>query len=159
MRNGLRLIGGTSFQVIDAPPDAVWRAVMDIGRWTHFVPQAVETRSVSRRGHHQTVFVRHVQGPVDASYYLRLQAANETRMARFRVDGTRPHDIREGWGFFIVAPFGETKSMVTFGVMADVGSGLITGLVRPRVHEWMLRIPDQLKEWVEGSGRRHYVGS
>ncbi|MEM9191759.1 MAG: SRPBCC family protein [Myxococcota bacterium] len=155
-RGELRLIGGTSYQVIDAPPEMVWRAVSDIPRYTRFIPQVVESRSVSRRGPRHNVYIRHEQGPVSASYHVNLTLAEDQRTAEFRVDSTRPRDIREGWGFFTVRPFGESKCIVTFAVLADVGSGLISGLVRPRVHEWMMRVPAQLKAYVEGSGRSRY---
>ena len=157
MRDGLRLIGGTAFQVINAPPEVVWRAVMDIERWNRFVPQVVESRTVSSASGRKTIYLRHEHGPVEAAYHLRLTHMDSQRMAQFRLDRTRRNDLREGWGFFIVAPFGNGKTMITFGVMADVGSGIITGLVRPTVHEWMLRIPQQLKSWVEGAGRRRYA--
>jgi hypothetical protein len=156
-RGDLRLIGGTAFQVVDAPPDAVWRAVMDIPAWRRFVPQVTVARVVAEGRSQRTIYLRHAQGPVEADYHLNLRYSSETHMAQFRLDKTRPHDIREGWGFFIVSPFGDGQSILTFGVMVDVGSGVMTGLMRPALHQWMLRVPEQLKNFIEGSGRRRYV--
>jgi hypothetical protein len=40
---------------------------------------------------------------------------------------------------------------VSLAILADVGEGLIAGLVRKNVHEWMLRVPEQLKKFVESN--------
>jgi len=153
----LRLIGGTSYQVIDAPVSAVWSAVRDVGHYRRFIPQATESRLVSSEDERRLVRIRHKQGPVEASYYMRVQFSSGQRMARFWVDRSLPHSIRDGWGFFNVRSHRNGKSLLTFGVLADVGSGFLSGLVRPRIHEWMLRVPDEFRKWVEGPGRRRYA--
>lgn len=153
VRGELRLIGGTSWQVVDAPPDAVWEAVTDTDDYTRFLPRVVESRVVRRRDAQRLVYLRHAQGPIEASYTVRIDFMPRQRMARFRIDPARSESIRDGWGFFIVQPFGDDRAMVTFGILADVGSGMVTGLVRPAVHEWMLRVPEELKKHVERSRR------
>lgn len=152
-RGELRLVGGTSWQVVDAPPDVVWAAVTDTDDYTAFLPRVVESRIVRERETRRLVFLRHRQGPIEASYTVRIDFMPSQRMARFRIDTTRPSAIRDGWGFFAVQPFGDDRSMVTFGIMADLGSGMLTGLIRPRVHEWMLRVPEELKKHVERERR------
>lgn len=148
-RGELRLIGGTSYQVVDAPPEEVWEAVMDTANYTEFLPKVVISRTVRERPGQRLVYIEHRQGPIAASYHVRIELMPQRRMARFRIDTSRPHSVTDGWGFFIVQPFGDDRSMVTFGIMADVGSGVVSGLVRPRVHEWMLRVPGELKKYVE----------
>jgi len=157
MRGELRLIGGTSFQVVDAPPDAVWEAVLDTARYPRFLPRVADATLVRDASGRRLVRIHHEQGPIEASYHVNIRFASARRMAQFRIDRSHPGAIRDGWGFFIVQPHGEGKSMVTFGIMADVGSGVVSGLLRPRVHEWMLRVPEQLRDYVEGSGRSRYV--
>lgn len=154
-RGELRLIGGTSWQVVDVPPEVLWQAVLDVSNWTEFLPQAVESRLVREAPGRRDVYIRHEKGPVSASYTVRLEFVDGRRMARFRMDTSRRSAIRDGWGFFIVQPFGDDKSMVSFGVLADVGTGLISGLARPAVHEWMLRVPSELKRHVESRYRHH----
>lgn len=56
-----------------------------------------------------------------------------------------------------MASHGRGKSLVAWGCMADVGSGVVTGVLRPVVHKWMLRVPQTIKKWVEGSGKSRYV--
>jgi ribosome-associated toxin RatA of RatAB toxin-antitoxin module len=156
-RGELRMIGGTSWQVVDAPPAEVWAAVLAVDDWTEFLPQAVESRLLRNQPGRRDVFIRHQKGPISASYTIRLEFMEGRQMARFRVDTSRPSAIRDGWGFFIVQPFGEDRTMVTFGVLADVGSGMITGLARPTVHEWMMRVPEELARHVERQHRAQHA--
>lgn len=153
-RGDLRLIGGTAWQVVDVPPDVLWAAVLDVDDWTEFLPQAVESRLIREAAGRRDVFIRHEKGPIQASYTVRLDFVEGRRMARFRLSQSRQSSIRDGWGFFIVQPFGDDRSMVSFGVLADMGTGLVTGLARPAVHEWMLRVPSELKRYVEREHRR-----
>jgi carbon monoxide dehydrogenase subunit G len=156
-RGGKHFMGGTSFQVIDLPPDAVWRAMLDTSSYRHFLPQVATTRTVARNADRRVLHVVHEQGPVRAEYFVSVSFVARSRMAQLRVDTSRPGTIREGWGFFSVQPYGRTRTIVTWGLMADIGDGLVTGFVRPRVHEWMLRVPAELKRYVEGWGRSRYV--
>ena len=152
-RGELRLIGGTAWQVVDVPPEVLWSAVLDVDDWTEFLPQAVESRLIREAAGRRDVFIRHQKGPISASYTVRLDFVEGRRMARFRLSRGRESSIRDGWGFFIVQPFGDDRSMVSFGVLADMGTGLVTGLARPAVHEWMLRVPSELKRYVERQHR------
>jgi ribosome-associated toxin RatA of RatAB toxin-antitoxin module len=155
-RGRMRLIGGTSYQVIDEAPELVWRAVLDAPRYRHFLPQAVESRVIQRTDSGRLIRVRHEHGLIDASYYVNARYDVSRKTIEFRIDTTRPGDIQEGWGFFTVTRFG-SRSMVTFGVFADVGGGVLAGIVRPQVHEWMMRIPELLETYLESGGRNHYL--
>ena len=48
------------------------------------------------------------------------------------------------------------KTLLAYGVMADIGGGFLMGSMRDSVHEWMLRTPWMIKRFVEGSGRKIY---
>ena len=48
-RGSLRLVGGASWQVVDMPPEAVWRALLDTPAYTHMIPLL----SRARREPHQ----------------------------------------------------------------------------------------------------------
>jgi ribosome-associated toxin RatA of RatAB toxin-antitoxin module len=152
-----RLIGGTSFQVIDAAPDAVWRAVLDTPRYPRFIPIAVEAREVEHSENRRLVMLRHEQGPVELSYHVDVAVHSDRKTLQFRVDRTRPGDVSEGWGFLQVRPFGENQTIVTFGIFADVGSGMVAGFFRPRLHEWMMRVPSELRRYLESGGLTRYA--
>lgn len=155
-RGELQLIGGTSFQVINRTPQEVWRAIQDTHHYDRFLPQLAEATVVEEEEDKKLLLLRHEQGPVEASYYITQQLSDDDRTVHFRVDQDRPGDLSEGWGFIQIKPYDGTKAIVTFGIFADVGSGILTGFVRPSVHSWMMRVPQLLDRYLRGSGRNRY---
>lgn len=156
-RGSLELIGGTSYQVIDTKPEVVWRALLDTGRYPRMMPQVLEARVVRAGRAERTVFVRQGAGPVAKSYYLRVNVNEAQKDITFTIDDKRPHDLKAAWGFYTVRPYGDgSRTLLAYGVMADVGSGVMLALVRSQVHEWMLKVPWTVKRFVEGSGKKLY---
>lgn len=158
-RQGLRLIGGTSFQVLDLPPDAAWRAVQDVGQYRHMVPKVSESTLIESSGGTKFVRIRHDFGPVDATYTIRMDFHTSSQLAMFRLDESRPHDIRAGWGFFRVRPWSGGRSLLSFGIYVDPGPSLLTGVLGGTFHEWVLKIPHTFRRYVEGRGRERYAAA
>ncbi|MCC7537942.1 MAG: SRPBCC family protein [Deltaproteobacteria bacterium] len=153
---GQRHVGGAAWVVIDATPDAVWRAALDYPRWVRFMPRLVEVH-VARRGARASLRLRHELGPVSARYALDLRVDDAQRDLEFALDRAQPHDIDAAYGFFRILPHGTRRTLVVFGGMVDVGDGLVRLLFEERIHHWSLRVPDELKRWVESpEGRRRY---
>jgi hypothetical protein len=155
-RGELRLMGGTSWQVIDAPPEIVWQAVLDTEHYDRMLPQVAEVRLVQEAGDARTVFVRHGGAIVQPSYYLAVKIDRSQHGLTFRMDESRPRSIRAAWGFYTVRPHAGNKTVLVYGVMADIGEGLLHALLRPQVAEWMLKVPSLVKRFVEGRGRFLY---
>lgn len=156
-RGDLQLMGGTSYQVIDAPPRVVWSALLDTRRYPRMMPQVLEARVVRAEDRERTVFMRQGAGPIDASYYLKISLYQERGDITFTIDERRPHDLRAAWGFYTIRPYGQgDKTLLAYGVMADIGGGMLGSFVRGTVHEWMLKVPWTVKRFIEGSGRHIY---
>lgn len=156
-RGPLTLIGGTSFQVVDLPPSAVWRALHDDpDHIRRMLPQVHSARQLREEANLRVMHFEHRVGVVRASYAMRFQYDDTQKAVLFQLDESRPHTIRAGWGFMRVRRWGENQTLLSFGAMVDVGEGLISGLVRPTLHEWILKIPWTLKQYVEGAGRSRY---
>lgn len=153
---GAQMFGGTSWQKVDLPPEVVWEAVLDTSRYPNMLPQVSEARLLGNSPGSRLVFVRHGQGVVSARYHLVMQCRTLTRTAIFHVDQTRPGNLNRGRGYMAIQPFGEGESLMTFHIMADVGGGMVTSLLRPQIQEWMLRVPQTIKRYVEGPGRERY---
>ena len=67
----------------------------------------------------------------------------------------RRHDIENAWGFFRFdpAPSAPTtparpRTLVTFGVLVDLGAGFLAGMVEPKVQIGVLSVPDRLREYL-----------
>lgn len=142
-RGNLSLMGGISHQVIDLPVDAVWRALnADSSEYEHMLPK-VESASETARDGNNTRSIRftHEVGPVSAQYVMDFTYDHRRKIVQFRMDDDEPHTIRAGWGFLRLRAWSDDETLLTFGTMVDVGRGMITGLVRPTLHHWILRIP------------------
>jgi hypothetical protein len=159
-QGGLRLMGGSSWQVINAPPSNVWRALLDTPRYHKMMPQVLEARLVRTDASERTVFMRQgASGVLEARYYLKVHVYEERQDITFAVDDQKPHQqLKAAWGFYTVRPYKDGKTLLAYGVMADIGEGLLAGVIRSDVHEWMLRTPWMVKRFLEGSGRRLYQG-
>lgn len=158
-RGNLSLMGGISYQVIDLPVDAVWRALnADSSEYEHMLPKVESARETERDGNRtRSIRFTHEVGPVSARYVMDFTYDHRRKIVQFRLDDDQPHTIRAGWGFLRARAWGGDKTLLTFGTMVDVGRGMITGLVRPTLHHWILRIPWTVMrhlhanrdEWVE----------
>jgi hypothetical protein len=157
-QGSLRLMGGSSWQVIDASPDVVWRALLDTPRYRRMMPRVLEARVVRAKNDVRTVFMRQgARGVLEASYYLNVKVHEPQRDITFAIDEHMPHDLlKAAWGFYTVRSYGKAKTLLAYGVMADIGGGPIVGLMRGSMHDWMLRTPWMIKRFVEGSGRHYY---
>lgn len=156
-RGGLNLTGGTSFQVIDATPEVVWAALLDTSSYRHTMPRVTEARVVGERPDRRTLFMRHgAKGLIERSYYLNLKFDADRRDITFVIDASRPHDVKAAWGFYTVRPYDadSRRTILSYGVMADVGGGLLTRLAGSSVQRWMLRPPNMLKSYLERVGNR-----
>src|SRR5262249_20639507 len=142
-------LGGMSWQLIDARPDAVLAALNDAKAYQKFLPAAEEVRLMASNGPVESLFVQHRLGFVSGSYWIRVAHDNPQGLVRFRLDRTHPSSIRDAWGEIRVSPYGADKTIVSLVIMADLGEGLFVGLVRSNIHTWMLRVPELLKKHIE----------
>ncbi len=157
-RDGWNLIGGQAWQVIDMSPEAVWRAANDFDHYPKMVP-GLRTAKVSRRKDHVVhVTFRHVYGALDVSYPLRFEFRPEEKVAVFRLDHTKPSDLRAGWGFFRIRPWKNGRTLLTVSGLVDIGSGILVSIIRPAVKRYLLLIPSVTKGFLEGDGRALYGG-
>lgn len=147
-RGGVQLVGGMAWQLIRASADSVYRALIDVPAYSAYLPAAEEVKLLSSQSP-ETLFVGHKLGFVRASYYVRTVRDPVRRTLRFRMDHEHPSAIRDAWGEFRVSPYGPDQSVLSMVVMADLGEGLVIGLVRENIHAWLLRVPELIKRHVE----------
>jgi len=157
-RGDIRLVGGASFQVITRPCDEVWRALLDTQRYTKMIPTVSKARAVVSQADYRVVRFEHRAGPIGIEYALNLRLDAQTRDMTFALDPGAKEGPRAAWGFISLKPYGEGRTLMSYGVMADPGDGLLTTLLRGQVHEWMLRVPEQMKRFIESeTGRALYT--
>ncbi|MGF1465731.1 MAG: SRPBCC family protein [Sandaracinaceae bacterium] len=148
-RGGLTLIGGTSYQIVEQPVGATWEVLSDLDQYGRMLRSAEEVRVVSSDGERAVLHIRHRYGPVHAQYHLRMALDHEAQAIRFRLDPRRPSDLRAAWGFLETRPYGDGEhTLLTWGVMADPGGGLLGGLIRGQIQGWMLEVPSDIRRFI-----------
>lgn len=157
-RGKLRLMGGTSWQLIDASPDSVFRALLDTAQYFRILPAVTGSIVLDEQPGYRRVRLEHKKGPLGISYNIGARVYEERKDITFLLEEAPLGLPRAAWGFFSVRPYGEGKTLLSYGVMADPGEGLVLSLMRGLVHEWMLRVPRQVKYFVESrEGRARYT--
>jgi ribosome-associated toxin RatA of RatAB toxin-antitoxin module len=156
-RGSLKLIGGQSWQIVDVPVEIAWRALADLPGYKSFIPLVTESEIRHQIGGEADLAIRQQWGPIDVRYVLQATLEPEHRTMMFRVDHSKDHDIRAGWGFMRVRPYKRKQTLVSFGALVDIGDGVFVSIIRPAVRKDMLRIPAYFKRHMEGEGRALYA--
>lgn len=141
--------GGLSWQVIDASPDAVWNALSHTEDFPSMFPRLAAAQEVAHRGNEKIIHMEHRFGMIDAGYYVRAKFARERGQISFRLEPGRPGSLKAAWGFFIVKPRPDGRTLLAYACMVDVGAGVLNAVFRPTVHDWMLRVPTTIKQFIE----------
>ena len=152
-RGNLHLVGGTSFQVVNLPLEAVWETLSDPSLYERMLPSARSADVVSERGDRAVLRIVHQLGPVSASYHLALSFHSRGHDIDFELDSQRRNDLRAAWGFLQAAPYEDGRTLLTWGVLADPGGGLLAGLVRGQIHDWMLQVPADIRRFLHRRAR------
>jgi len=154
LSHGRQLIGGMSWQLIDANIETVFAALTDERAHVKYLPAAEDVRRVAP-GPPPILFVQHRLGLIRAGYFVRAAADRSRHSLRIQLDRSRPSSIRDAWAELRVYPYGDHRSVVSLIVMADLGDSLVIRVIRSNIHTWMLRVPELLKRHVEGSLKQH----
>lgn len=148
-KGSLKLIGGTSWQLIDAPTSAVWNTVLDTGHYRRILPQVMDVKLIRERHKKRTLFVRHGNDLLSICYYVDMEIDPDRKEVSFRVNPRRECAVKAGWGFYLIRPHGNDETVLVYGIMADIGGGIIPSLMRDHIHEWMLKVPWMVKRLLE----------
>lgn len=148
-----RYIGGVSYQLIDAPASAVLRVVEDVRSYRYILPYTRSARWIGiSRGGDSLVELEQGNSLASGRYTLRFRrepGSGDSGLYRFWVDRRLPHDIVDAGGFLRVEAAGESKTLVTYMVLVDLGGGLLPRLFERRIQAAALRTPALLKHFVE----------
>jgi hypothetical protein len=146
---GSAYVGGVSYQVVKASPAEVLKALADVRSLPHALPRTLDADLVSSHGRSARVELTQGKAPFLVTYTVHLEQAHQGDAIRFWLDPTRPHDVRDVWGYFRVAPFGDGRTLVTVAVALDLGPGLARMLFEDGVERSILRSPDKIRAFVE----------
>lgn len=147
-------VGGVTYTVLATSAAEVFALFDDVSAYRHVLPKTKGARRVGvDRG---DTLVELVQGNAlyEATYTIRVRRS--ARELRFWLEPTRPHEIDDAWGFFRIEPFtapnGEERVLLTYGVLVDVGPGIVRELFEERVRAAMLSVPQLVQRHLARRG-------
>ena len=151
VRGDKQYVGGVTYTVIDANAAELAALFDDVDAYRKVLPKTKRANLLETHGDTRTIELVQGNAMVEATYAIivQRQSANEYR---FWVDPSRPHEIDDAWGFFRLEPFqtesGEAKVLLTYGVLVDVGPGIVRDLFEERVRAALLGVPQQVRRHV-----------
>jgi hypothetical protein len=143
-----QLFGGVSFQLVHAPIDRVWRTVTNASLFPRLIPSLDEARVVEEHPTYRLIYMHHSAAMVSTAYHVRMHVDDATHSLRFDLDQSHPHDMRAGRGFLSLTPY-RGGTIVSWGMLADVGGGAIMQLFAPFLNDWLLKPPRCVRDEVE----------
>jgi hypothetical protein len=152
-REGHHYVGGVTYTVVEATPAELESVFYDVSAYKTILPHTLSARLFARLDDDIFVEVRQGNALAQGSYTLRMRKSGDHREVRFWVDRQRPHDIEDAWGFFRVEPLapvtpGVPRTLVTYGILLDIGPGLLRALFEPKIRDAMLSVPQRLRAYV-----------
>jgi hypothetical protein len=142
-------VGGVSYQVVKASPAEVIGALSDVRALPHALPRTHRAELLGRAGGSARVELTQGKAPFLVTYTVHLEQDHAGDLIRFWLDPTRPHDVRDVWGYFRVTPFPGGRTLVTVAVALDIGPGIARLLFEDRIERMILRSPDKIRSFVE----------
>ena len=150
-RGDFKLTGGRSWQTINRSPTQTWRALTRLTQHHKIVPGTTRSSRVSASKNVKRVELFHEKGLLEISYQVDLAFDDEARTMKIKIIPEASPNVRGGWGFAKIRPWNGGRTLVSFGSMVDIGEGFLAGLIRPAVQHWLLRVPEDIKRYVEAS--------
>lgn len=151
---GRRFIGGVSWALVDAPSSEVGDALDAPSSYWQILPKVRDCRwiALSREG---DAIVQLEQGTslAHGRYTIGVRRERESHgaeMIRFWVDGRYPRDLADARGWFRLEPIDESRTLVTYVIMIDLGPGLFKRLFEERIRASALRTPILVRRYFEG---------
>lgn len=141
-------VGGLTYTVLEASTSEIESLIDDVQAYKRVLPKTKAATLVGRDQGDMFVELRQGNSLVEASYTLRIRkTAGE---ARFWLDHSRPHGISDAWGFFRWRPLAPTAAgaprlLLTYGILVDVGPGIVRTFFEEKVRALMLSVPQLVR--------------
>ena len=149
-RGDHRYVGGITYTVVDASSAEVAAIFDNVELLRRVLPRTKRARVVGSSGGDQLLELAQGNAVMEAEYTVRLRRGRN--QVRFWLDPSRPHGIDDAWGFFRYEPFigasGEERVLLTYGVLVDVGPGIVRELFEERLRTALMSVPQLVRRQV-----------
>jgi ribosome-associated toxin RatA of RatAB toxin-antitoxin module len=146
--------GGAGFAIINASPEAVWKALSDYASYPQIFPRTVEAKELSRKDDNSLVRMVIGYKILSIEYALSMNRDWEKRTLTFSLAENKPHDIDTSKGYWKLFPQADGRTLVAYAVAVQIPAGIVTFLgdsVERSLESSLIGLPKYLKKWVEKS--------
>jgi hypothetical protein len=147
-------VGGTTYTIIDASQPELETLFADVRAYKQLLPHTKQARLIGMTGNDFFVELRQGNSVVETSYTIRVRREEPkpgTVAYRFWLDRTKPHGIEDAWGYFRLEPLpdasGGPRVLLTYGILVDVGPGLVRDLFEERLRQLALTVPQLVRQY------------
>jgi carbon monoxide dehydrogenase subunit G len=151
--------GGSGWAVVDAPADVIWKLLVDWDAYTRVFPNTTEATELSRKGEKSLVRFRLGHPLVSLTYHVEMERKTEKKILSFRLVENMPNDVNSIRGYWRLFPQKNGRTLIAYVVAVKVPMGLVN-LAGPDLERKsilaLLRIPGDIKLWVEGPNGKKY---
>ncbi len=152
-------VGGVTYTLLDATTEELSDLFDDVASYARVLPKTKRATLVGRNDGDTFVELHQGNAFVDTSYTIRLRRTADANEVRFWLDPTKPHGIEDAWGFFrydtVIDATGAPRVLLTYGILVDLGPGIVRDLFEERVRGAMLGVPERVRAYLtSGAGRR-----
>ena len=150
--------GGSGFAIVDAPVDAVWKAIQDWDAYAKAFPNTTSVE-VSRKGSSSLVRMKIGHPIVSVQYHVEMTRNEKKKVLSFRMVAGMPNDLDDVRGYWRLFPQPEGRTLIAYVLAVRAPMGLVN-LVGPKLEveaiTALLKVPGFMKAWIEGPGRSRY---
>jgi hypothetical protein len=154
-QDGRRYVGGVAYAVVEAHADDLASLIARPDGWQHVLPRTRSVRWMGSIAGDRVIEMTHGTALLQAKYSLRFRRSG--RSIRFWMDPAYPHDIEDAWGFVRTQDLPGGRTLVAYGVLIDMGPGLLRDLFEGTVLDAALTVPQRVRGWLlerSAQGRR-----
>jgi hypothetical protein len=155
-RGSHRYVGGTTYTIIDASQAEVDALFVNMDAYRQLLPHTKAARLIGVNDNDVFVELRQGNSLLETRYTLRVRNEIQGSKAagsvhRFWLDRSKPHGIEDAWGYFRVEPLADgpngPRVLLTYGILVDVGPGLVRDLFEERLRQLALTVPQILRRY------------
>ncbi len=141
-------VGGLAYLVIDRTPEQLSNIVRDVDRFRELLPACIEAKLVSvSPGGVARVHLVHQLGPISGGYTMKIAFTEGGMLGRFWLEHDPGGALDDGWGFVRLTPIDDgAHTLVTWGVLFDLGPGVLRALFEGRIQKAALAYPRRLAD-------------
>jgi len=147
-----RYVGGTAYVLVNALPDEALALLDQTDSFWHVLPRVLDLKLIGYEGGDKLVELEQGTSIVSGRYTVRIRTerlAGGKSSIRFWLDKRRPHALDDAYGSFDMEPYGQGKTLVTWKIRIDLGSGFARWFFEERIRRAALTTPMRARSYVE----------